>query len=51
MKQKSEREKMLDGELYSATDAELTRMHFHAIKLIHQFNFTDISQVSQQQEI
>ena len=38
MNQKSEREKMLDGELYLAIDEELTRMHSDARKLIHKFN-------------
>ncbi|MEM8719629.1 MAG: sugar O-acetyltransferase [Cyanobacteria bacterium P01_G01_bin.39] len=51
MKQKSEREKMLDGELYLATDAELTGMHFHARKLIHQFNFSDYSKNSDRSSI
>lgn len=46
MKQKSEREKMLDGELYLATDAELTRMHAHARRLIHQFNIAEYGETS-----
>lgn len=37
---KTEREKMLDGELYLATDKELTEMHLRARRLIHGFNFS-----------
>ncbi|MEM7591420.1 MAG: sugar O-acetyltransferase [Cyanobacteria bacterium P01_A01_bin.83] len=43
---KSERKKMLDGELYLATDKELTEMHFRAQKLLHGFNFSYPSDVS-----
>lgn len=46
MNQKSEREKMLDGELYLATDAELTQMLSYARKLMHKFNFADYSETS-----
>ena len=38
MNEKTEREKMLDGELYLPTDEELTRMHLKARKLIHKLN-------------
>ena len=47
MKGKTEREKMLDGELYLATDQELMKMHLKARKLVHQFNFSEPSDVSQ----
>ncbi len=43
---KTEREKMLDGELYLATDKELTRMHLKAQKLFYQFNFSQLQDVS-----
>ena len=46
MNHKSEREKMLDGELYLATDEELTRMHSYARKLIYHFNSSDYSEKS-----
>ena len=35
---KTEREKMLDGELYLATDEELTSMHLKASQLVYAFN-------------
>lgn len=41
MVDKSEREKMLNGELYLATDKELTEMHQVAKKLIRQLNFSE----------
>ena len=43
---KTEREKMLDGELYLPTDKELTRMHLEARKLIHKFNFSQPQDIS-----
>ena len=43
---KTEREKMLDGELYLPTDKELTRMHLEARKLIYKFNFSQPQDVS-----
>ena len=52
MNEKTEREKMLSGELYLATDEELIRMHLKARKLIHRFNFfTEPWEVSQRVEI
>ena len=52
MNEKTEREKMLDGELYSPLDEELTRMHLKARKLVHRFNCEIVpSQVSQRVEI
>ena len=47
MPEKTEREKMLDGELYLATDEELTKMHFQARKLVHRFNVSDPNEISQ----
>ena len=47
----TEREKMLAGKLYLPTDAELTRMHLKARKLIHQFNFLQPEDVSQRMQI
>ena len=50
--EKTEREKMLSGELYLPTDEELTKIHLKARKLIHKFNFfTKPWEVSQQIEI
>ena len=51
MNQKTEREKMLDGELYLATDEELTQMHFQARRLLHEFNFSASERVKQRQNI
>ena len=38
MNNKTEREKMLNGELYLATDRELTKMRLKARELLHGFN-------------
>ena len=51
MNRKTEREKMLDGELYLATDEELTQMHFQARRLLHDFNFSAPDRVKQRQNI
>ena len=48
---KTEREKMLNGELYLATDEELTQMHFKARSLLHQFNFCDPQDISLRSQI
>ena len=40
MNDKTERDKMLNGELYLATDNELNRMHLRARQLIYAFNFS-----------
>ncbi len=37
---KTEREKMLNNELYLAADEELTAMRFHARQLLYDFNFS-----------
>lgn len=51
MKYKTEREKMLDGELYLATDEELTRMNIKARQQLHAFNISQPHEVDKQQEI
>ena len=51
MNNKTEREKMLAGELYLPIDAELTKMHLEARKLIHRFNFSQPDEVSQRIQI
>lgn len=51
MNRKTEREKMLAGELYLATDEELNEMHFVARRLLHNFNFSAPDRVKQRQEI
>jgi maltose O-acetyltransferase len=50
MPEKTEKEKMLNNELYLATDEELTRMQFIASQLLHRFNFSH-SEAQQQQII
>ena len=51
MKEKTEREKMLDGELYLATDKELERMHLKARQLLYEFNFSPLLQIERQKKI
>lgn len=51
MKEKTEREKMLNGELYLATDAELTIMHREARQLLYAFNFSQPHEVDKQNNI
>lgn len=51
MLNKTEREKMLNGELYLATDEELTKMHLKSRKLMHEFNFSQPADVSHQIQI
>ena len=51
MMPKTEREKMLDGELYLASDRELTKMHLKARRLLHQFNSSQPQDVSQRIQI
>ena len=51
MNEKTEREKMLSGELYLAIDEELTRMHFIARRLLYDFNFSQPDEVARQKDI
>ena len=51
MLNKTEREKMLDGELYLATDEELAKMHLKSRKLMNQFNFSEPENENQRIEI
>ncbi|BAZ44086.1 maltose transacetylase [Chondrocystis sp. NIES-4102] len=51
MKEKTEREKMLDGELYLATDEELVIMQTKASQLLHDFNFSQPHQVDLRKNI
>jgi maltose O-acetyltransferase len=51
MKEKSEREKMLDGELYLAIDEELSLMHLKAANLLYTFNHTSPEQLNQRKDI
>jgi maltose O-acetyltransferase len=51
MKEKTEREKMLNGELYLAIDEELATMHHRASQLLHDFNFSRPDQVEQRKNI
>lgn len=51
MNRKTEREKMLAGELYLATDEELTKMRFVASRLIHDFNFSQPHELNKRQDI
>ncbi len=46
----TEREKMLAGELYLASDLELTQMHDRALVLMHRFNHSVPSDLPQRQE-
>lgn len=48
MKEKTEREKMLNGELYWAMNEELATMQARASQLLHQFNFSQPQQVDLQ---
>ncbi|MGB3291513.1 MAG: sugar O-acetyltransferase [Phormidesmis sp.] len=48
--EKTEREKMLAGELYLATDPELSEMHDRAAALMHQLNTSHPQNVDAQKE-
>lgn len=50
MKEKSEKEKMLSGELYLATDEELEKMQFKAAKLLYSFNFLPPIQIEKRNQ-
>lgn len=49
--QKTEKEKMLDGELYNARDPELLDMYHRARKLLLAFNATDSTHTAEKQRI
>ena len=51
MKPKTEREKMLAGELYLASDLELSEMHAQALDLLHAFNHSPPRNTAEQQQI
>ena len=51
MKEKTEREKMLNGELYLATDEELATMHLKAGQLLYAFNFCQPHEVDKLKDI
>jgi len=51
MSDKTEREKMLAGELYLASDPELTELHFKALDLMHDFNTSHPREVAKQKKI
>ena len=51
MNDKTEKEKMLAGELYVPTDAELTKMHLKARKSLYRFNSSQPEDVSQRIQI
>ena len=49
--EKTEREKMLNNELYLATDRELVAMQLKAQQLLHRFNFCPPDDLNEQKEI
>ena len=49
--EKTEREKMLAGELYLALDAELSEMHANALGLLYAFNHSQPRDIAKQQQI
>lgn len=51
MKEKTEREKMLNGELYWAMDEELATMNAKASQLVYNFNFSQPQQIALRQDI
>ena len=51
MKEKTEREKMLNNELYLATDSELAQMQLKAQKLLHSLNFCQPERLEEQKNI
>lgn len=48
---KSEKEKMLAGELYTALDGELVEMHRQARELLHSFNSSTPAQITERESI
>ena len=51
MPEKTEKEKMLDGELYLATDLELTQMNITALDLLYEFNHSHPQELQKRQDI
>ena len=51
MNQKTEREKMLAGELYWALDPELSEMHARALDLMYAFNHSQPRETAKQKQI
>lgn len=51
MKQLTEREKMLSGELYLASDPELVELHAKALDLLHDFNTLHPRKISERKNI
>ena len=47
---KTEREKMLAGELYLATDPELSQLHAKAMALMHKFNTSHPQDIAEQKK-
>ena len=46
----TEREKMINGELYDPTDKELEQLRLNARKLARKYNLTDEEQQEEQKE-
>lgn len=51
MKPKTEREKMLSGELYLASDPELAELHATALDLLYEFNTLHPRKIAEQKQI
>ncbi len=51
MPEKTEKEKMLDGELYLATDPELTQMNITVLDLLYEFNHSHPQELQKRQDI
>lgn len=51
MNEKTEREKMLAGELYFASNPELSKLRHKAAVMMQQFNFSHASEVAKQKQI
>jgi maltose O-acetyltransferase len=51
MPEKTEKEKMLNNELYLSTDEELTQMQFKTSQLLHRFNVSSPDAIQQQEII
>ena len=51
MKEKTEKEKMLNGDLYLANDEELTKMHSFARQMLYEFNFSAPKEINKRKNI